>query len=73
MRIKLIFVVFILIFIDFSQTNGSCGDRSGFRATIYGGDEAQKGLWPWITAFTYKGKYFCGGSLISNQHVLSGK
>jgi secreted trypsin-like serine protease len=42
---------------------------------IYGGKEVKRGEWPWIVAFAYKPRntFFCGGNLISNKHILSGK
>lgn len=31
--------------------------------------------WPWLSAFIDRasGKFFCGGSLISKQHILTGR
>jgi secreted trypsin-like serine protease len=72
MRFQFILVLFILIFIEFCRSSESCGDRSGFQPSIVGGNGAQKGDWPWISAFFYIEKYFCSGSLISKQHILGG-
>ncbi|KAM3864033.1 tryptase-2 [Diretmus argenteus] len=49
--------------------------EAGFRSSIVGGTEAPAGRWPWMahlnltTDGTYKWR--CGGSLISNQWVLT--
>lgn len=54
----------------------TCGTRDGmFKAKIHRGNTVHKGEWPWIVAFIYEKneKMFCGGSLISEKHVLSGK
>lgn len=53
--------------------NSACGKRYPVQGAIYGGSKVNDRLkWPWIVAFTKNtDKYFCGGSLITNQHVLS--
>jgi hypothetical protein len=38
---------------------------------IVGGSEASLHGWPWIVAITRNGRAFCGGSLISENHVLT--
>ena len=54
---------------DFS----SCGEKNVIRdqERIVGGQNANIGEWPWITALFLKGRQHCGGTLISSQHVLS--
>lgn len=41
------------------------------------GDQFKRGDFPWIVALLYTGfsppSYFCGGSLISSRHVVTGK
>lgn len=51
-----------------------CGQRSGLTGTIFGGVEVKKNSWPWIVALFNrpKEKFFCAGSLISQNHILSG-
>jgi secreted trypsin-like serine protease len=73
MKIELNFFYF-WVFIGLSESQ-SCGDRSGIKGNIVNGNECQRGDWPWITAFVHvtKNTYFCGGSLISSTHILSGK
>lgn len=53
----------------------SCGQRRVLSGTIFGGSSTSRGQWPWLVAFVYRfsEKFFCGGSLISTKHVLSGK
>jgi secreted trypsin-like serine protease len=59
-----------------SASNEQCKKGSGgVGGFIVGGERAQKGDWRWVVAFKHlpSGNYFCGGSFISNRHVLSGK
>jgi secreted trypsin-like serine protease len=61
-----------MIFGTFFLVSTAC---FGFASSIKGGNRVQKGEWPWKVAFFYQPeeKYICGGSLISDKHVLSGK
>jgi secreted trypsin-like serine protease len=74
MRLKLIFFL-IIVFVKFSQSIESCGDRSQTIGLSVGGKTTVKNAWPWLTAFVHTklNTFFCGGSLISNQHVLGGE
>lgn len=42
-----------------------------FQARITGGSGAAAGRWPWQVSITYDGAHVCGGSLVSEQWVLS--
>uniref|UniRef100_A0A669F286 Serine protease 27-like n=1 Tax=Oreochromis niloticus TaxID=8128 RepID=A0A669F286_ORENI len=38
---------------------------------IVGGEDAAPGSWPWQASLSKDGSFFCGGSLITNQWVLT--
>jgi len=38
---------------------------------VVGGKEANMNEWPWQVALVYNNKFFCGGSLISDRHILT--
>ncbi|CAL4107853.1 unnamed protein product, partial [Meganyctiphanes norvegica] len=38
---------------------------------IVGGGETNLNEWPWQVALIYNNKFFCGGSLISDRHILT--
>ena len=44
---------------------------SGPSPQIVGGDEAMAHTFPWMAALFVDGKYFCGGTLISDEWVLT--
>ncbi|KAB0792019.1 hypothetical protein PPYR_13980 [Photinus pyralis] len=50
----------------------ACGRRSERRtAKVVGGEDAAEGEFPWLVSLTRRGAHFCGGSLITDRHVLS--
>lgn len=53
---------------------GECGSVDVMDPRISGGSETQRGEWPFIAALYYveELKFFCGGTLITKQHVLTG-
>lgn len=74
----MIFWIFSLIFINFSEISTStdtCGTRKFTAGLIFGGENAVKGQWPWMAPIRNKmrGKYVCGSTLISNKHSLTGE
>ncbi|KAK2832949.1 hypothetical protein Q5P01_016838 [Channa striata] len=50
--------------------NTLCG-QAPLNTRIVGGQEASPGSWPWQVSLHKSGTHFCGGSLISDQWVLS--
>lgn len=78
MRFIELFVLLITICCAsvFPNVSGQqCKKGRVFTPHISGGERALKGEWRWVVAFVHwkSGNYFCGGSLISSRHVLSGK
>eukprot|EP00102_Acyrthosiphon_pisum_P026052 XP_016663262.1 PREDICTED: serine protease 44 isoform X1 [Acyrthosiphon pisum] len=61
-------------------SQSTCGIRKAPSFRIVGGSDSQLGAWPWMVALGYKHttdtendsiKWLCGGTLISNTHVLT--
>lgn len=61
------------IFLDEAQECGRVG--SDFNCQMIGGVKPEKRDWPWLVALINRKQdsVFCGGSLLSAKHVLSGK
>ena len=55
----------------------ACGKTYVTRTRIIGGEIAPKGAWPWIALLGFRSEksqiisFLCGGSLITEQHVLT--
>ena len=57
---------------SFSSRSTFCESKFRKReAKVYDGREAPLGSFPWLASLQYKNKHFCGGSLISEQWVLT--
>lgn len=59
---------------------GECGhtEYSNSNVRVVGGQNATLGAWPWVVALGYRSTktpgspvFLCGGSLITNRHVLT--
>jgi len=65
----------ILLFIIVNHVQGQwCGNVTFIKTTVLSGDEAAPGQFPFLAALIYKpkNKFFCGGTLITSKHVLTG-
>lgn len=53
----------------------ACGRKSLIAFRIFNGEHSDPNSWPWLVVFHYtpKNVFFCGGSLISAKHVLTGE
>lgn len=51
----------------------SCGKSSvAYRAgRVVGGQNADKGEFPWLVSITRRGGHFCGGTIINNRFILT--
>jgi secreted trypsin-like serine protease len=77
MRFKLFFFSF-LIFLNLEglfTREIDCGLRNGTSGFIFGGEEVQRGDWPWAVALAHKiaNTFFCSASLFTKKHALSGE
>lgn len=68
-------VLLLAAFVVVAAVSEGCGQRKALAGTVFGGARIRKGQWPWIVAFLHRFErnFFCGGSLISDKHVLSGE
>lgn len=82
MRFKfflLIFFAFSLVCLQASSTEvkNDCGKKNAAKGLIFGGEQTKPNTWPWLVAFSHRAKikktFFCGGSLVSAKHVVSGE
>jgi secreted trypsin-like serine protease len=61
----------MLIIMEFGVTKG-CGVHEKLLTRIVGGRQAETDEWPWMAALLNDvNDLFCGGVLITNQHVLT--
>ena len=62
-----------MIALDFSSVADklSCGKRGLSSERVIGGVEASPHTWPWSVALLRFDAYFCGGSLINDQWVVT--
>lgn len=50
---------------------GSCGISSVASGRVIAGEDSKQGQWPWQVAMQKYGRFFCGGSLIAPEWVLT--
>lgn len=58
-----------LTYLPFLPWTAPCGVV--IQPRITGGGSAKPGQWPWQVSITFDGVHVCGGSLVSNQWVVS--
>jgi secreted trypsin-like serine protease len=78
MKFKDIFVILLAIccfFVEGQSVREKCGRKFSAIGTVFGGERTQSNEWPWLAALFYwpKDVFFCGGSLVSSKHVISGE
>jgi hypothetical protein len=80
MKIENMFVLLITFFVTFACVSadpvGKCGRRTNVGlGNVFGGAHTRANSWPWLVALKhrYTEKFFCGGSLVSERHVISGE
>lgn len=60
-----------------STANEVCGIPQKNTGLVVNGLELKRGKFPWMAALILRNRYppmfFCGGSLISDKHVVTGK
>jgi secreted trypsin-like serine protease len=70
-------VTILVFFITFLATcNGqNCGRVKVEGALSIGSEYAVKGEWPWLVPLLRNDndKYFCGSTIVSEMHLLTGK
>ena len=77
-EVLVIFLVFSLICLQAKSTSvkNECGKKNAAKGLVYGGEQTKPNTWPWLVAFSHRVKrkqiFFCGGSLVSTKHVVSG-
>ncbi|XP_029014206.1 serine protease 33-like [Betta splendens] len=63
-------IILLAIITGSSAQLGVCG-VAALNTKIVGGEDATPGSWPWQASLQQDGAFFCGGSLINNQYVLT--
>ncbi|KAL7011487.1 hypothetical protein ACKWTF_014280 [Chironomus riparius] len=53
--------------------NEPCGIAKVGVPNIVGGEEISPNTHPWLAGLIYKGKFFCGGSIVTKRKVVTGK
>ena len=54
-----------------SPPRSGCGRQAiiPLSTRIVGGQEALPNSWPWLVSLQYRGRHFCGGTLIVNDNI----
>ena len=64
-----------MLFLNVVVQAQECGNVKYTAGLIVGGDYIQRGQYPWLCAIhdTVSDEFFCGSTLISKKHVLTGE
>jgi secreted trypsin-like serine protease len=66
-------VLFYITSVASKGFHSQCGKQMFSAPLIFNGEKSQPGQWPWHVALLKEtNNYFCGGTIISNLHVLTG-
>lgn len=62
-----------MLFSSHVVADTSCGKHKTNQrlSRIVGGQDAEKGEFPWMVSLTRHGGHFCGGTIISNKFVMT--
>ncbi|XP_075687741.1 serine protease 27-like, partial [Rhinoderma darwinii] len=66
----LLYFSFLVVLVSGSEATTNDISPSDFNR-IYGGTDSEEGEWPWQVSVQNNDSHICGGSLISNQWVMS--
>ena len=69
MRLKHYSLLFLLVFLVAAPC--FAGEKLSANPRIVGGEEAEKGAWPWIVALYDDIDQFCGGTLVTPEWVIT--
>lgn len=70
------FCEFLIFLLFVNSSYGDCGVQvTKSKGFVYNGAKAEMGEYPWIAPlFTVRrGEFFCGSSIITERHLLTGK
>ncbi|XP_073505014.1 serine protease 27-like [Phyllobates terribilis] len=71
MQRNLLYVLILLQGVFSTSTSQSVCGSPAFSSRIVGGTDAADGQWPWQASIQDQNGHFCGGSLISDQWLLT--
>lgn len=65
-------VILTLVVIVIAQ---ECGNVKYSSELIFGGKYAKRGQWPWLATLhdLESDEFFCGSTIISNRHLVTGE
>lgn len=80
MKLKGEFAI-LIVFVAFTvnanpnRIERHCGKKDNSVGLVFGGENSTQNAWPWLAIFqrVIDNQVFCGGSLVSVKHVVSGE